>query len=51
MISFIKGFSSLFFIISTYKAFICSNNILWKLSNFGLIFASYLYNSSDNDLY
>jgi hypothetical protein len=49
MISFIKGFSSLFFIISTYKAFICSKSLLWKLSNFGLIFASYFYNSSNNN--
>jgi hypothetical protein len=51
MISFIKGLSSFLFIISTYKAFICSNNLLWKLSNFGLIFASYCYNSSNDDPY
>ena len=51
MISFIKGLSSFLFIISTYKAFICSNNLLWKLSNFGLIFASYFYNSSNDDPY
>ena len=50
MISFIKGLSSFLFIISTYKAFITSNNLLWKLSNLGLIFASYCYNSSDNNL-
>ena len=51
MISFIKGLSSFLFVISTYKAFICSNNILWKLSNFFFMFASYLYNSSDDDPY
>ena len=51
MISFIKGLSSFLFIISTYKAFMCSNNLLWKLSNFGLIFASYFYNSSNNEPY
>ena len=51
MISFIKGLSSFLFVISTYKAFICSKSLLWKLSNFGLIFASYLYNSSNNDPY
>jgi hypothetical protein len=31
MISFIKGLSSFLFIISTYKAFIVSNNLLWKI--------------------
>lgn len=51
MISFIKGLSSFLFIISTYKACICSNNLLWKISNFGLIFASYCYNSSNDDPY
>jgi hypothetical protein len=50
MISFIKGLSSFLFIIPTYKAFITSNNLLWKLSNLGLIFASYFYNSSNNNL-
>ena len=49
MISFIKGVSSFLFIIPTYKALICSNNLLWKLSNFGLIFASYCYNSSNDN--
>lgn len=49
MISFIKGSSSFLFIISTYKAFTSSNNLLWKLSNFGLFFASYCYNSSNDD--
>jgi hypothetical protein len=49
MISFIKGFSSFLFVISTYKAFIASNNLLWKLSNFFFMFASYFYNSSDDN--
>ena len=51
MISFIKGLSSFLFVIPTYNAFITSNNLLWKLSNFGLIFASYCYNSSNDDPY
>jgi hypothetical protein len=51
MISFIKGLSSFLFVISTYKAFICSKSLLWKLSNFFFMFASYLYNSSDDDPY
>ena len=51
MISFIKGLSSFLFIISTYKAFICSKSLLWKISNFFFMFASYLYNSSNDDPY
>ncbi len=45
----IKGGSSLFFIISTYKSFLCSPSFFWKITNIGLIFASFLYNSSDNN--
>jgi hypothetical protein len=44
----LKGGSSLFFIISTYKSFLCSPLFFWKLTNIG--FASFLYNSSDNNL-
>jgi hypothetical protein len=51
MISFIKGLSSFLFIISTYKAFMCSKSLLWKISNFFFMFASYLYNSSNDDPY
>lgn len=43
---FIRGASSLFFIISTIKAFYCSKLIFWKLSNFFLIGASFLCNAT-----
>lgn len=43
----IKGSSSLLFIISTIKAFYCSKLIMWKISNFFLIFASFLCNATD----
>ena len=45
----LKGGSSLFFIISKYKSFLCSPSFFWKLTNIGLIFASFLYNSSNNN--
>lgn len=45
----LKGGSSLFFIISTYKSFLGSPLFFWKLTNIGLLFASFLYNSSDNN--
>jgi len=44
---FIKGSSSLLFLISTIKAFYSSNLIAWKISNFLLIFASFLCNATD----
>lgn len=44
---FIRGSSSLLLIISTIKAFYCSNLIFWKLSNIFLIFASFLCNASE----
>ena len=44
---FIKGSSSLLFIISTLKAFYCSKLILWKLSNSFLVVASFLCNAND----
>jgi hypothetical protein len=46
----LKGGSSLFFIISIYKSFLCSPSFFWKITNIGLIIASFLYNSSDNNL-
>ena len=47
METFIKGSSSLLFIISTVKAIYCSKIILWKLSNGILVVASYLCNAYD----
>jgi hypothetical protein len=47
MHSFIRGSSSLFFIISTMKAFYSSKLLLYKLSNVFLVVASYLCNSSN----
>jgi hypothetical protein len=44
---FIKGSSSLLFIISTSKAFNSSNLISWKLSNLFLIGASFLCNATE----
>ena len=43
----IKGSSSLLFIISTVKAFYCSNLISWKLFNVLLIGASFLCNATE----
>ena len=45
--SFIKGASSLLFIISAIKSFYCSSSIYWKFSNTLVIFASYLCNAYD----
>ena len=44
---FIKGSSSLLFIISTMKAFYCSKLISWKLSNVFLIGASFFCNATE----
>ena len=44
---FIKGSSSLLFIISTKKAFNSSNFISWKYCNVFLIFASFLCNATE----
>jgi hypothetical protein len=44
---FIKGASSLLFIISAIKSFYCSNSICWKFSNTLVIIASYLCNAFD----
>jgi len=44
---FIKGASSLLFIISAIKSFYCSNSIYWKFSNTLVIIASYLCNAYD----
>jgi hypothetical protein len=44
---FIKGSSSLLFIISTVKAFYSSKLISWKLSNVFLIGASFLCNATE----
>lgn len=44
---FINGSSSLLFIISTIKAFYVSKLITWKISNFLLIFASFLCNATE----
>ncbi len=43
----INGSSSLLFIIPTIKAFYSSQLICWKLSNFFLIFASFLCNANE----
>lgn len=43
----INGSSSFLFIISTIKAFYCSNLLLWKLSNSFLIIASFLCNACE----
>ena len=48
---FIKGSSSLLFIISTIKVFYCSHYTQCKISNVFLIFASYICNASDMDEY
>jgi len=47
MTYFIKGSSSLLFLISTTKAFYCSRLILWKFSNVFLIGASFLCNATE----
>jgi hypothetical protein len=44
---FIKGSSSLLFIISTIKALYSSNLIFWKTSNAFLVVASFLCNATD----
>lgn len=44
---FIKGSSSLLFLISTIKAFYSSNLIFWKISNTCLIVASFLCNATE----
>ena len=44
---FVKGASSLLFIISAIKSFYCSNSICWKFSNTLVIIASYLCNAYD----
>ena len=44
---FIKGSSSLIFLISTIKAFYSSNLIFWKISNVFLIVASFLCNATE----
>ena len=46
LIFFINGSSSLLFLISTCKAFYCSELISWKLSNVFLIVASFLCNAT-----
>ena len=43
----INGSSSFLFIISTIKAFYCSNLITWKLSNSFLVIASFLCNACE----
>jgi hypothetical protein len=43
---FMKGSSSLLFLISTTKALYCSKLILWKIFNGLLVIASYLCNAS-----
>jgi hypothetical protein len=43
---FIKGSSSLLFLISTIKAFYSSNLIFWKISNAFLVVASFLCNAT-----
>ena len=45
--NFIKGSSSLLFVIPTIKAFYSSKLLLWKWSNLLLIVASYLCNASE----
>jgi hypothetical protein len=47
IMSFIKGSSSLLFIISTVKAFCCSKLIYWKLSNAFLVGASFFCNATE----
>lgn len=47
LIHFVKGSSSLLFIISTIKAFCSSKLISWKLSNLLLIAASFLCNATE----
>ena len=42
----INGASSLLFIISTIKAYLCNGNYMWKITNTILIVASYLCNAS-----
>ena len=44
---FIKGSSSLIFLISTIKAFYSSNLFFWKISNVFLIIASFLCNATE----
>ena len=51
MYQFINGVSSLLFIISTIKAFISSDLILWKLSNSVLIISSHLCNAYSFEKY
>lgn len=47
LINFVKGSSSLLFIISTINAFYYSKLISWKLSNVFLIGASFLCNATE----
>jgi hypothetical protein len=51
MYQFINGISSLLFLISTVKAFISSDLILWKLSNTVLIVSSHLCNAYSFEKY
>lgn len=51
MYQFINGVSSLLFVISTAKAFISSDLILWKLSNTLLIVSSHLCNAYSFEKY
>lgn len=44
---FIKGSSSLLFLISTIKALYSSNLIFWKMSNVFLVVASFLCNATE----
>jgi hypothetical protein len=44
---FIKGSSSLLFLISTIKAFYSSNLFFWKISNVFLVIASFLCNATE----
>jgi hypothetical protein len=51
MYQLINGFSSLLFVISTIKAFMISDLILWKVSNLVLIISSHLCNSYSFEKY
>lgn len=51
MYQLVNGVSSLLFIISTIKAFISSDLILWKLSNAVLIISSHLCNAYSFEKY
>jgi hypothetical protein len=51
MYQFINGVSSLLFVISTIKAFISTDLILWKLSNAVLVISSHLCNAYSFEKY